>query len=156
MHSTTPLYWRFYVDVHFHWILNRCAKFCPALQSNLMSLSLNMYCGGSNNVITSFLKNFITPSELNTSAGIAQATGHFEIYSTATIRYWFPPFVRGSGPAKSMHHVWNNPLIGILPANFFGSLVRVSDRYHSSSRRSPLFVAYWAIRNDLAQTSTLN
>ncbi len=117
MHSATPFPWVLHIDVHFHWILNRCAKSCTALQSNFRSLSLKVYCGRLNSMITSFLTNSITPSELNKSAGIAQAAGHFEICSTATIRYWFHKFVQASGPANSMHHVWNNSLTRILPAN---------------------------------------
>ncbi len=70
-------------------------------------------------MIISFLINSITSSELNRSAGIVQATGHFEICSNATISYWFPTFLRGSGPAKSTHHVRDSPLIGILPADSF-------------------------------------
>ncbi len=99
--------------------MNRRAKSFTALQSNLSSLSLKIYCGGPNNMIISFLTNSITASELNKSACIAQAIGHFDIFSTATIRYWFPTFVRSSGLANSMHHVWNNQLTGILPAKSF-------------------------------------
>ncbi len=104
---------------------------------------LKMYCGGPNNIIISFLTKSITQGELNKAAGITLATGHFYICLTATTRYWFPSFVRSSGPAKSMHLVWNNPLIGILRTDsFFGSLVLFSDRYHSHSRSLPLLVAY--------------
>ncbi len=74
-------------------------------------------------MIISFLTNSITPSELNKSAGIAQATGHFDICSTVTIIYWFLTFVRGSGASKSMHHVWNSPLLWILPADSFRFMV---------------------------------
>ncbi len=98
-------------------MLNLRAKSCTALQSNFRLLSLNMNCGGPKNKIISLLKNSITPRELHKSAGIAHATGHFNICSTATIRYWYPALFRGKGPAKSMNQVWNSPLSGIFPAN---------------------------------------
>ncbi len=49
----------------------------------------------------------------------ANSTSYFKMPSTATTKYWFPAFVRGNGPAKSIRHVWNIPLIGIFPINFY-------------------------------------
>ncbi len=119
MRSTTPLPWGLSVDVHFHWILNRRAKSCTALQSNFRSLSLKMYYGGANTMIISYLTYFITPSELNKSAlcrpSYRQFCHPFDRYN----KYWFPPFILGDGLAKSMHRLWNNPMIGILPADSF-------------------------------------
>ncbi len=83
------------------------------------SLSLRMFCDGPNSMIISFLTKSSTLIELNKSAGITHATGQFDNYSTVTINYWFPAFVRGNGPAKSMHQAWNNLMIRILSTNSF-------------------------------------
>ncbi len=117
---TTPLPWVLYIDVHFYVLLNRRAKSCTTLQSNFKSFSPRMNFGGLNNLIISFLTNSMTLTESNYSIDIAQATGHFNICSTATIKYWFPALVRGKGLAKSIQHAWNSPLTGIFPTISFG------------------------------------
>ena len=102
------------VDAHFLSMSNRPAKHCTALQSNFKALSFTTYCGGLDRMIVSFFTNSITPIGLNRWAGTAHGRSHFDICSTAIIKYWFPAFVRGKGPAMSMLHAWNSPLIEIF------------------------------------------
>ena len=126
------------------------ARSCTALQLNITSFSLNMNCGGPKYKVIAFLMNSITPRELHKSAGIAHATGHFDICSTPTIEYWFLALVRGKWPAKSMHEVWNSPL------TLLGSLTSLFSRHYSSPRSFPRHVAYSATRNDVAEVDKLN
>ena len=98
-----------------------------------------MNFGEPNGGMISSLKNFRAPRELKSSAAMARATGHLDMFSVPTSRYWFPLSVFGSGPAKSTDQTLNSLFIGIRPWNY--SLLSGLVLFHASQLRTKLEIS---------------